>query len=303
MIQEIKDKITWLDVRSPEEGDLKILESKFRLHPVLIQELKGPSARGKVEFFDHFIYLVIHFPYYDPEKLTSRPIEIDILASQDVVATIRYEDFPPLEDFMTKCEAIPGFTTHCLGDTPGHFLYRFFEHLFDYALRELKHINDKISQVEEEIFKNKEKEMIRRISYIKRDILDFMRILRPMRGILISLHEKGRKFYGEELDIYFHDLVGDYERLHEVIATAKDTIESLETTNQALLSSRIDEVMSILSVLAFLLAPFTIIGALFQINSRFTPIIGRAGDWWIIFAMMVLGSLILYLWFRKKKWL
>lgn len=303
MTEIIKDKITWYDVRDPNDEDVEKIKDAFRLHPILADELKGPSARGKVEFHDSYVYLVVHFPFYDAKLKTSRPVEIDIVASNTAIATIRYEDFPPLEEFATKCEAKPGFNAHCLGDTPAHFIYRLFEHLFEYALRELKHIDEKLSDIGGNIFRGKEKEMIRSISYVKRDVLDFLRVIHPMGGVLESLAAKGAKLYGEDLKIYFSDLVGDFERVLDRVENYRTTIESLEDTNHALLSSRIDEVMRVLSVIAFLLAPFTVIGALFQVNTIYTPIIGRPGDWWIIFALMAAGSLALYLYFKKKGWL
>ncbi len=303
MMQILKDKIIWFDAVRPDEKDIEEIKDAFGLHPLIVDELRGPSGRGKAEFYESYIYLVIHFPFYDAAKKTSRPIEIDVVASKTKVATIRYEDFPALEEFASKCEAIPGFSEHCLGDTPVHFLYRLFEHLYDYALRELNHIDKNLSSIEEEIFSGHELEMIREISYIKRDILDFARIIQPMGSVVESLAAKGPKLYGPNLAIYFEDLKRDFGRIEDRVENYKDLIESLETTNQALVESRINEVMKILSVIAFLLAPFTIVGTLFQINTVFTPLVGIQSDWWIIFAIMVAGSLGLYIFFKKKKWL
>jgi magnesium transporter len=228
---------------------------------------------------------------------------MDVVASKNKIATVRYEDFPPLEEFATKCEAIPGFSSHCLGDTPAHFLYRLFEHLYDYAMRELKHIDEKLLRAEEGIFSGHERQMIRDISYIKRDILDFARIIQPMGTVIESLAAKGPKLYGEGLAMYFEDLERDFSRVEDRVQNYKETIESLEATNQSLVSSRIDEVMKVLSVIAFLLAPFTIVGTLFQVNTVFTPIIGSRGDWWIVAGLMAAGSAALFLVFRKKGWL
>jgi magnesium transporter len=303
MIITQKDKITWFDVLFPTKEDIEFVRKEFGLHPLIAMELEEPSAMGKAEFYDHYLFAVIHFPFYDSKKNTSRPVEIDIVASRDKVATIRYEEFPPLEEFASKCEEIPGFSSHCLGDTPAHFIYRLFEYLYSFAMRELQHINDKISKVEEKIFSRDEIKIIREISFIKRDILDFGRIIFPLEIVISSMASKGPKLYGKDLAIYFEDLERDFEKVKDRIRQYKDTIDALETTNQALISSHIDEITKILSVIAFLLAPFTVIGALFQINTVFTPIIGIKGDWWIISSIMMLGSIILFLIFRKKKWL
>lgn len=303
MINIQTDKITWFDVMHPDAKDIETMQDAFGLHPLIADELRGPSARGKAEFHDSYVYLVVHFPFYDAEMRTSSAIEIDVVVSKNKIATVRYEEFPPIEEFATRCEAVPGFSENCLGDTPAHFLYRLFEYLFDYALRELKHIDEKLSAIEEGIFGGNERKMIKAISYVKRDILDFSRIIHPMGGILESLATKGTKLYGAELGVYFEDLMGDFARVTDRIENYKDTIESLETTNQSLVTSKIDEVMRILSVLAFLIAPFTIIGALFQMNTRFTPILGTPNDWWWIAGSMAFGSALLYFVFKRKGWL
>jgi magnesium transporter len=303
MMQILKDKITWFNVKRPDEKSIAAVAEEFNLHPLIADELRGPSGLGKAEFYNTYIFLIIHFPLYGAERKTSRPVEIDVIAAKDKVATIRYEDFPPLEEFASKCEAVPGFSNHCLGDTPAHFLYRLFEHLIKYAMRELKHIDGKVTMITDGIFGGNERAMIQELAHVKRDILDFSRIIHPMRGTLESLAAKSEKLYGRNLKFYFDDLIRDFSRVEDRIANYKDAVESLEATNQALVSSRIDEVMKVLSVIAFLLAPFTIVGTLFQINTVFTPIIGFRGDWWIVLGLMVTGSGLLYAIFKKKRWI
>jgi len=302
-MRELKEKIVWYDFVSPTEEDIKFIGQRFKVHPVILDELKQASARPKVEIHDGYLYLVVHFPFFESAKKTSRPVEIDIIATKEAVATIRYEETEVMTQFAASCQGIPGFKDNCLGETTGHFIYRLFEYLFEYATRELRHINEKISSIEEHIFAGREREMISEISYVKRDILDFRRIMHPLEGIIDSLAAKGRKFYGQELEVYFTDLAGDYERIWDLVENYKDTIEALESTNQTLVSSRIDDVMRLLAVIAFLLAPFTVIGGLFQMNARNAPIVGGQFDWWILFGLMVAGSVLLYLFFRRKKWL
>ncbi|MBI2633762.1 MAG: hypothetical protein HYW80_00440 [Parcubacteria group bacterium] len=290
-----KEAITWHDISSPTEEDLSFIKETFNPHPVILEELKTPSARQKVELYDDFLFLVLHFPNYQQEKKTSLPVEIDVLVKPDVVATLHYEDVELLDDIAGRCENLAGFKNLCLGETSAEFLYRLIEEVLEFSQRQLRHINEKVSTIEEAVFSGREKEMIKEISVIKRDLLDFRRILRPFHGILESLEKRGVQFYGEEKRIYFADLIGDYQRM--------DTIESLETTNQTLLSSKIDEVMRLISILAFLLTPFTIIGTLFQINTQFTPIIGNPYDWWIVTFLTILGSIFLYFYFKRRKWL
>jgi len=299
----LKEKIVWHDILSPTKEDIEFIKRTVNPHPVILEELKTPSGRQKAEIYDGYLYLILHFPVYHEAKRTSLPVEIDILANKNEIITVHYEELEPLTAMQERCAALSDFKNYCLGETTADFIYRLVENIIEFAQRQLRHIDEKVSLMEEAIFGGKEKEMIREISVIKRDILDFRRILRPLHGTLESLEKRGADFFGSESKIYFSDLVGDYTRLWNLAENYKDTIESLEATNQALLSSKIDEVMRIIAVLAFLLAPFTVIGGLFQINTQFTPIIGNPSDWWIITALMFGGCVLLYFYFKRRGWL
>jgi magnesium transporter len=298
-----KEEIIWHDISSPQEKDIQFVKETFNPHPVILEELKTPSSRQKVEVYGDFLYLVLHFPVYDRIKKTSLPVEVDILAKEKEVITAHYEDVEPLKDLIEKCKVSPGFKSLCLGETSAEFIYKLIENIFEFGQRQIRHISEKVTAISEGIFSGREKDMIKEISVAKRDILDFRRILRHMQWTLESLEKKSEGFFGVEKKVFFDDLLGDYSRLWNIAENYKDTIESLEITNQTLLSSKIDEVMRLISILAFLLAPFTVVGTLFQINTQFTPLIGSPYDWWIAFILMVAGSVMLYIYFKRRGWL
>ena len=299
----IKDKITWYDLYPATEEDLNQIKKSFKLNPLTLEELKTPSSRQKVELFDDFLYVVMRFPVYDHTKKTSAPVEIDFLIKPKEIATIRYEKCEPLDEFFKNAEELEGFRQKHLANTSAQFLHALLTSLFTYGIRELTHIDKKIAEIADLVFAGKEKDMIKEISLIKRDILDFRRITKPVEGLLHSLRENSTHIYPETEKVLFLNLLDEYSNLKDLGDNLKDTIESLEVTNQTLLSSKIDEVMRLISILAFTMAPFTIVGTLFQINTLFTPIIGNPYDWWIITGISLSGCVLLYLYFKKRNWL
>ena len=99
---------------------------------------------------------------------------------------------------------------------------------------------------------------------------------------------------------HFKHILEAHDDTVDLSQNQKDTLDSLESTNSSILSSKFDEVTKIISWLAFFLAPFTVVGTLFQINTQFTPIIGKPGDWWIILSITLVCCVLLY-WFLKRK--
>src|SRR3989339_863593 len=294
MIRTIKDKITWLDIFQPKDEDIQTLNEYFNLPQDLQDELKKQIPRQKLDQYDDFLFAVTRFPAYSQHKKTSTPQEIDLLIKEDVVATIRYAANEPIEEIFKQADTLEGYRSKFFGKTAAEFLDLLFENIFTYAQRELTHIDKKITQITENIFKGREKEMIKQISQTKRDVLDFRRIIQPLHGVLREMLEEQKKIFKNDKTNHFKHILEAHDDTVDLSQNQKDTLDSLESTNSSILSSKFDEVTKIISWLAFFLAPFTVVGTLFQINTQFTPIIGKPGDWWIILSITLVCCVLLY---------
>ena len=90
-------KIRWINILKPKEKDLKELGRKFKIHPVILDELKEPSARAHVELYQDYVYLVYYFPVFDPIEEISFRTEVDFIITKNTVITVHYEDLGALK--------------------------------------------------------------------------------------------------------------------------------------------------------------------------------------------------------------
>ncbi len=169
-------------------------------------------------------------------------------------------------------------------------------------MRQLVHINEKIKKIEDALFKGEHKTLIKEIAIVKRDILDQRLIARPQHSTLESLKERGVKFFGKDLEIYFNDLLGDYEKLWMNLDNLKETIESLENTNNTFFDSRTNEIMKTLTILAFITFPLTLLSNVFSMNTLHTPLVGSPYGFWYIVGLMTFFALLFLIIFKIKKW-
>ena len=163
-------------------------------------------------------------------------------------------------------------------------------------------MREKIEGVSKELFRDKEKEVLERISYLKRDISEYRIIVRLQQTILQSLIPRGVKFWNKDVEIYLNDLVGDHLRIVNQVENYREAINDFEDTNNQLMSLKINTVMKTFTILSFLTFPFMLIAALLTIPARGTPILDLPGAFWIIFFMMLFGAGLLALYFKKRGW-
>jgi len=300
MRQIFKGKVLWIDIHDPTKDDIQYLNQNFKFHPLILKELETPSQRNKAEIYNDYLYIVTHLPYWDPLKQVSVPWELDIIISSHYLITVSYGQI--LEGHEELLEKIyqKDFEEVYLRDIAKLF-YFIMTNYFSFAMREIVHIQEKINRIEEEIFSGHHQKVIPLISYVKRDILNFRRISRYLKEDIASLTRRAPLVLGEGSKIYFEDLMGESLKIDNVIEGFKDTIESLENTNNSYIEYKINILTKIYTVISFVTWPTLLIISMYQMNTSFLPFVGYHYDFFIILALAFLPSFIIYLILKRKK--
>ncbi len=304
MIKTIKyKKITWIDIQRPEEKDIEYLQTNFNFHPVILSELIPPSYFSKVKKYDNYIYFIFYYPFHHYIKRQIRARELDVLITKNVLITSHYQPIAPLKAVWDACNLYKQERKKYLGQGTGFLLYSILDKSFSECLLKLNRIEKRIAFVENEIFAGKEKEMVKEISIIKREIVDFYRIIEPQRPVIDSLVIEGEKFWGKRLTPYFSNLASYFGVCWNRIRNFQDTIKVLEETNNSLLTNKINEIIKVLTIFSVIVFPLTLLAAIFGMNTTYLPFVGYKYDFWIVLGIMFAGVLFMLGIFKKKKWL
>jgi magnesium transporter len=284
--------VTWYNIEKPTDKDLDWLQKKFGIHPIIAEELRVPSARGKVEVYKNYLFFIYYFPIYDEQDEASSRAEIDFIITKDSIITVHYGDVK---------EVVENFNLQTVG-SPMEMMYTLIEHLINFEERELRHIREKVELVGKQIFKDKEREVLERITYLKRDVSEYRIIVRLQGPIFRSLLIKGEKFWGKDAEVYLNDLIGDQLKVVNQLEDYREAIADFEDTNNQLMNLKINTVMKTFTSLSFLTFPFMLIAALFSMNTQGTPIVGLPHAFWIVFGIMVVGMIAMTVYFKRKGW-
>ncbi len=305
MKQDIKaSKFTWIDINKPSEHDIKYLKKRFSIHPLVLDELINPSPRPRVEPHQNYVFMVLYYPMYNVETRETSSRELNIIVSKKAIITSHHQTIPPLKTLFDNCKFQKQARKTYLSEGTGQILYYVLSAFWKNCFKKLEKINERIDNIQKDIFSGKEKEMVLEISLVKTDIINFWRIIEPQKEVVESLLKEGLEFFGKPLLPYFSDILGTYERVSNALETKKETILALEDTNQSLLSTRINEIMKILTIFSVILLPLTLIASIWGMNFPLSlPLTDSPIGFWTISGIMLVISIIMIIYFRKKKWL
>jgi magnesium transporter len=294
--------IKWIDFTDPSTEDTLYLQENFNIHPLAIEEFVTPTYRPKATEYENCLFLTIHIPLFNTTTRTTYPGELDIVITKDHLITGHSKGIYALENLFNSLQESEGKKRLYMNKTPAHLLHKILEILLDSLFPSLDHIHEKLNRIEEQVFNGKEKEMVFEISVIKRDILNFRRTLKPQRNIIESIAQMKSRFVDPELIPYFQDLIGTNIRLWNALESNKETIESMEETNNSLLSNKLDFTMKVLTVFSAIMMPMTVYSNILAMSADIP--FGKNPHAFIIHVIiMLLMSLLTIFIFKIKKWL
>lgn len=296
-----QNNVTWIDIINPAEKDIDYLKKYLSFQQFTLNELLVPTARPRVEKYDHYLFMVLHFPIFVKRRKRTFAREIDFLITENAVITAHYGPLEPLQVLFDECTLQGAKKEKIMGQTSGHLVYYIIEALYDFSFRELDHIQRKIDKIESKMFHRMEQEIIEDISIVRQDIANFIRTIKPQKAILDSLSARGLDFFGKNMEPYFTDMLGDHTRVINALENHKEIIETIRDTNESLLTIRTNEIMKVLTVFAVIVFPLTLIAAIFGMNTEILPLIGLPHDFWIIMGIMAISTLIMFGYFKFKK--
>ena len=100
----------------------------------------------------------------------------------------------------------------------------------------LRKMGNKLEHIEDDIFEGRSREVVRDISNVKQEIINFRKIVRPQRAALRDLERTKQRYVAEDLEVYFDDINDASERIWDILENYKEVVEALEATNESVLS-------------------------------------------------------------------
>lgn len=296
--------LTWINIQSPSTNDILYLKENFQLHPLVLEEFTSPSQRPRAEEFENCLYVVIHIPLFNLKEQLTISGELDIVITKDHLITAHIGQNIPLKKIIKEFNEDKTLREKAMSRDSGFLLYFILEKLLSSCFPKIDRINEKLNDIEKQIFEDNEKTMVKETSAVKRDIFSFRRTLKPQRGVLESLAQKHSKFLDDSLNRHFHELIGTNIRVWHALENTKEVIESLEETNNALVSYKISETMRLFTAVSFITFTLSVFVGIFGMAPfEGFPLSNSPVLFWVLLAIMGLIILTMLTIFKKKKWI
>jgi magnesium transporter len=291
----------WYQLDDANDPKLDELAKQYNLHPLHIEDARTKGESVKVDTASHYTFAV-----FKPVSLVPDPDKpgeempnfspIDIFAGKDFLITISDPKCP------TSQQALDRARRDGDDENPGKLLYLILDTIVDLYFPAIDHFDDRIDQLEDQVFDNPSPEILQSIFVIKRELIDLRRVLVNTRDASLHLQRDPNTIIDTDHQPYVRDTYDHVARLLDSVETQRDLLNNTLDIYLSSVANRTNEVMKVLTVLGTIALPALAISGIYGMNLKGLPFEDSPyGAEWVALITIVATAILLYL-LRKLKW-
>jgi magnesium transporter len=290
----------WVDLAAPSIPEGLILSDTFAFHPLSVEDAMSARQYPKVEAYDGYLYVILHGIHFLKGDKRFSTHDVDFFVGPNYLVTIHDGDSGTLQELRDHATRNPKI----LSEGPVSLLHRIVDGMVDSYRPEIDKLEDRIDDLEKQIFDNPEPALVREILNEKRHIASLRRIITPQRDVVNRLARRDFVDISTEMSFRFRDVYDHLVRVADDVMIFQDRITGMLDAHLSSVSNRLNEVMKVLTVVSTVLMPLTLLTSVYGMNVPLPPFPGgeHAQFWWLFAIMMVIAVLMLAM-FRRKRWI
>ena len=303
-IQEIKTPgLRWVNLFNNTFKEIDYLRNNFRFHPLDLNDCLPPTKRSKLDEYEDYFFIVLTFPFFERQNREILPAEVDFFIGPDYLITVNDGQIPVLNKFFEECLASDTLRQKYLHHSPSFLFSEIVNKLQIHLYPILDHLNEDIENAKKKIFAGHEKNMVQEILLIKRNIISFRKVIQSHKNVIKKLVAKNEKFFiPSTVHIYLNNNLEQTKDLWDMLEGLNEYINALHSTNESLISFKLNDIMRILTIVSVTLFSLTLIAAMFGMDAKL-PIVSHPYGFWIILGLMALTAIGIINYFKRKNWL
>lgn len=301
LLLDDKKSKKWINIIWVHNEDL-ILEvwNHYNIHPLVLEDVTNTTQRPKIEEYDDYLFIImktIHFSNITHEVIIE---QMSLIVWPDYVISFQEKENDVfkwvIERIISKKWKISKLWTDYL-------MYAIIDAVVDQYFFVLEWISEKMEQLEDELMFWASQRLLNKIYSIKKEIVYLKKSVWPLREVINVIQNNENKMISENTSIFLRDLYDHTIQVIETIETFRDLTSGMLDLYLSTISNKTNEIMKVLTIFSAIFIPLTFLAWVYWMNFEYMPELSMKlgyAIWWIF---VTITTIIMFIIFRRKKWL
>ena len=305
MIETLQyQSLKWQHITNASEEDYRYLLEEYEVHPLDIEDCRSTNQRPKIDQYDDYYFLILHFPYFDKGNKFIRIREVKIFWGRDFIVTLDRSHWVVkqlFDEMRVELDEQDEDTLNKLSSSD-LLLYYILERLMKETYTLIMRVGAEVDLINYDIFNKRARSIIELISITRRNIILLNTTFKPQLRVIHMFESGGIKGFVDpevlDMEDYWGNILDQYQKMFDSIEDYGELIDCLSTTFDSLQTNKTNDIMRVLTYFSTIMLPLTVITGLFGMNVDF-PFTTNTTAFWIIIGAMILVTITLLIFFRR----
>jgi magnesium transporter len=296
--------VTWINVDGLGDMEtIRRLGEIFNIHRLTLEDIVNHHQRPKLETYEDHIYIVTRIPHTNGHLISE---QISIILGQNHVLTFQErlgDCFDPVRERLRRKQ---GRIRALKSD---YLTYALLDAATDSFFPVLEIYGERVEALEQQALTAPDPPLIRGIHAVKRDFLTLRRAVWPLREMMNGLIRDETPLISDLTRLHFRDCYDHTVQLMDVIETYREIASGLFDIYHSSISTKINEIMKVLTIITTLFIPMSFIAGLYGMNFDRTaspwnmPELSWYFGYPAALGMMAIAAVGMLFYFRSRGWI
>lgn len=287
-----------LDYQNP--NSYKILLEEYQLDPLIVDALCDEDTRPRFVCYDTGILLILRAINLNPGSNPEDMISLRFWIDENKIISLQHRNLKSIKKIADALENKVG------PKTPIQCFLTFANAIADVIVKTTNDLTDRTDDIEEEIIDIQDMDDLKirgEINDLRHEIIALRRYIAPMREVFQNLQLEKNPLITQKAKIRLKEVANDIVKSLEDLDYCREHISFYHEELQGRISINMSRIMYIISIFTAIFLPLTLITGLLGINVQGIPLADNEHAFWIVCALMLVISLILVYFMKKKRWM
>jgi magnesium transporter len=296
--------LLWLHYIHTDEPDTLFLERELGLHPLAVEDcLNTRYQRPKIDDYGEYLFLTLHGVDYARTSQTVSTGELDlfigpswvITSTQDSVSSV-LEIAGNLDRFPRPMQRGASMLAHAIVDA-----------LVDSVLPAVDRMHEVTDAIEEDALTRPDRETLGHIQRLKHSAQRLHRVTVPQRDLIFRISRGDYALLADSAALFFRDVYDHLVRIEDLVSALRERADNALTTYLSSVNIRQNETMRIVSIVAAIFLPLTLITGIYGMNFEHMPELEHAWAYPTVLGLLALIGVSITLalfvrpWWRERR--
>lgn len=242
------------------------------------------------------------FPTPEKKRRVSSS-QVDFFIGKNYLVTIHDESLAPINDIFSLCQKTLHNRDEFMGKGPVFLAYRIIDMLVDNCFPVINELSLSIDKIDKELEDKPSSNTIEDIFVTRRNIVVFHSMVKPLIPLFTELEAGRHKELNGEMQSFWGNILDHLQKILDRLEDNQELIEGISESNESLLSSRTNRIITVLTIFSAILLPLNLIASIYGMNIQGLPLAEMTFSFIIILLIMFFVGLFLLFVFKSRRWI